>query len=298
MQFGYWTHNTPAWKDVLELCRGAEATGWDGVWHADHFMPNAEDNSGPANECWTTLTAIAALVPRVRVGHLVNSNTYRNPAVLAKMAAGVDIISGGRFVLGLGAGWQENEHESYGITLPSLTERMDRLEEAAAIVKSLLSQERTTFEGRYYQIQEAPLAPKPVQTPLPLLIGGGGERRTLRIVARFADEWNDWGTPEQVRRKAEVFKRHCTDVGRDPAEIRRSAATLLAFGTESPAIERAQRMNRPIMSGSTEDVRRTVQAYAAAGIDELIVADMVLGGVEEKKETLERFITEVGPEFR
>ena len=137
MRFGFWPGPNNSWNDTLALAKHAEAGGWHSVWYADHFMPNQEDTSGPTSECWTTLAALAASVPRVRVGALVTGNTYRHPAVLAKMAANVDNISGGRCVLGLGAGWQENEHKAYGIEFSTLGGRMSRFEEACQVISGL-----------------------------------------------------------------------------------------------------------------------------------------------------------------
>lgn len=196
MRFGFWPGAGSSWDETLELCRHAEATGWDTIWYADHFMPNVADPVGPTNESWTFVSAIAATVPRVRIGHLVNGNTYRYPPVTAKMAAGVDQISGGRFILGLGAGWQENEHAAYDIPFFDMPERLRRLDEACQIITGLFNDEKTTVDGRYYQIADAPLNPKPVQSPLPIMIGGGGEKVTLKITAKYTNEWNVWGTPE------------------------------------------------------------------------------------------------------
>ena len=180
-----------------------------GFWIADHFLPAAPPLEVPTHECWGVLAGLAVAVPRVRLGSLVVGNTYRHPAVLANMAATVDHLSGGRLVLGMGAGWQVNEHEAYGIPLPPVPERLARLEEACEVVTSLMRRSRTTFEGRFYQLIDAPLEPRPVQSELPLLIGGGGEKVTLRIAARWADEWNTWGTPEVLAHKNVVLDRHC-----------------------------------------------------------------------------------------
>lgn len=190
MKFSVWPNIAGKWTDLLDLAHHAEQTGWDGLWVADHFMPNAAAPAdlGPTNEAWTTLAAIAGSVPRIRLGTLVTGNTYRHPAVLAKQAATVDNISGGRLVLGMGSGWQENEHIAYGIPFYTVGSRLRRLEEACQVLKGLFSGERTTFEGKYYTLTDAPLAPKPVQGTLPLLIGGGGEKLTLRIAATYADE--------------------------------------------------------------------------------------------------------------
>ena len=299
MQFSVWPRASSPFEEVLAVAHHAEATGWDGVWIADHFMPNQADTSGPIGEAWTILAGLAALVPRVRLGSLVTGNTYRHPAVLAKMAAQVDVISGGRLTLGLGAGWQQNEHEAYGIDFSTVKGRLDRLDEACAVIKGLFANDETTFEGRYYQLTNAPLAPKPVQQPLPLLIGGGGERRTLRIAARHADQWNTWGTPELLAHKIEVLERHCEAIGRDPATIHRSAQATMVLSDDPSVVERALAADSArTIAGNAEQLRETVQAYIEAGVDELIVPDFNLGSLEEKSETYDRFLAEVAAPFR
>ena len=240
MQFAVWPGTQQAWSDILEVARHAELTGWDRVYVADHFMSNDDDASGPMLECWAVVTALAAAVPRVGIGTLVCGNTYRHPAVLAKQASSADVVSGGRIVLGLGAGWQQNEHDRYGIELPPVRERLDRFAEACAIVRSLTTQERTTFHGEHYALTDAPLEPKPVG-PLPLLVGGGGEKRTLRIAAEHAQEWNAWSTPDVFAHKSAVLDRHCADVGRDPAEIRRSTQALLFLSDDEAWLSRHPR---------------------------------------------------------
>src|SRR5205823_5649733 len=170
------------------------------------------------------------------------------------MATQVDIISNGRFVLGLGAGWQENEHRAYGIPYYTPGERLGRLNEACQIIRGLFQNERTTFKGRYYQVEDAPLSPKPVQQPLPLLIGGGGEKVTLRIAARHADEWNTWGTPETLGRKMAILDEHCATEGRDPKEIRRSAQALFFLDAEEGDVETARNARRfPVLAGNADE---------------------------------------------
>src|SRR5262247_2626201 len=157
MRFGVFTSLTGiSWADVLELWRHVESTGWDIACVTDHFMPNTKDREGAVLESWSTLSALAALVPRMRVGTIVLGNTYRHPAIVAKMAAQVDIISGGRLLLGLGAGWQQNEHEAYGIPFCPMRERLERLAEACQVIKSLWTERRSPFKGRYYQLSDAP----------------------------------------------------------------------------------------------------------------------------------------------
>jgi F420-dependent oxidoreductase-like protein len=292
MRLSFWPAPTQSYADVLALARHVEQTGWDGFWWADHFMADGKDTSGPWQESWTILSALAASVPRMRFGPLVMGNTYRHPTVLAKMAATLDHVSGGRVVLGLGAGWQENEHRAYGIPFYTLGERLARLDEACQVIKSLFANERTTFDGKYYQLTDAPLAPKPVQRPLPLLVGGGGEKKTLRIAARHADEWNVWGDPATLRRKNGILDGYCRELGRDPRQIRRSAVALLFLNDDKAFIENIKQRvtGRPIIAGNLDEVRAIVRDYEAAGVDELIVPDFTLGQGKAKLDVLDRFI--------
>ena len=299
MRFGFWPGPNNSWNDTLALAKHAEAGGWHSVWYADHFMPNQEDTSGPTSECWTTLAALAASVPRVRVGALVSGNTYRHPAVLAKMAANVDNISGGRCVLGLGAGWQENEHKAYGIEFSTLGGRMSRFEEACQVISGLFSNEKTNFAGKHYQLTDAPLAPKPVQSPLPLLIGGGGEQRTLRIAAKYANEWNVWGTPEVLAHKGAILNRYCEEVGRDPKSIAHSAQGMLTFTDDAAVLERMKASGRPVIGGDGPGIRALVEQYTEAGVDELIIPGFNLGrSLAEATTVMDRFQDEVMAHFK
>jgi F420-dependent oxidoreductase-like protein len=299
MRFGFWPGPNNSWNDTLALAKHAEAGGWHSVWYADHFMPNQEDTSGPTSECWTTLAGLAASVPRVRIGALVSGNTYRHPAVLAKMAANVDNISGGRCVLGLGAGWQENEHKAYGIEFSTLGGRMSRFEEACQVITGLFSNEKTNFAGKHYQLTDAPLAPKPVQSPLPLLIGGGGEQRTLRIAAKYANEWNVWGTPEVLAHKGAILNRYCEEVGRDPKSIAHSAQGMLTFTDDAAVLERMKASGRPVIGGDGPGIRALVEQYAEAGVDELIIPGFNLGrSLAEATTVMDRFQDEVMAHFK
>jgi F420-dependent oxidoreductase-like protein len=224
MRFAFKTspQNT-TWESMLEVWRAADDIEiFESGWTFDHFYPIlGQDPSGPCLEGWVTLTALAQATRRLRLGTLVTGIHYRHPAVLANMAATLDIISGGRLELGIGAGWNEEESGAYGIELGTPRERSDRFEEACEVLTGLLSpQLTTTFQGRYYEITDAYCNPKPVQQPHPpICIGGSGETRTLRTAARFAQHWNFvGGTPEQFRHKRDVLHQHCADVGRDPAE--------------------------------------------------------------------------------
>ena len=300
MRFSIWPNSTKPWSEILDLARHGEATGWDGVWIADHFMPNGPDVGGPMLEGWTTIAALAASVPRVRIGCLVSGNTYRHPAVLAKMATTADEVSGGRIVLGLGAGWQENEHVAYGIPLHETKERMARFREACAVVRSLLHEERTTFAGAHYSLVDAPCEPKGAPGPVPLLVGGGGEKVTLRIAAAHADECNVWGTPEVLASKGAVLDRHCEDLGRDPSTIERSAQALLFLSDDASWLDaqRAKEIPRATMIGTPSELVDVVGRYAEAGVDELIVPDFTLGPAARARDTYDRFLTEVAPSFR
>jgi F420-dependent oxidoreductase-like protein len=299
MRFSFWPSPQRSWDDLLARCRHVADTGWHGVWCADHFMPAGGDLSQPMAECWTTLAGLAAAVPRVRIGALVTGNTYRHPAVLANMASTVDRISGGRLVLGIGAGWQENEHEAYGMEFGTAGERLRKLEEACQVLTGLLTQERTDFEGEHYRLKQAPLEPKPVQERVPLLVGGGGEKVTMRIAATYADEWNVWGTPAVLGQKGKVLEQHCADVGRDPGEIRRSAVAMLFLSTDESWLEgkRALAADQPWIVGTPGEVGETVQAYRDAGVDELIIPDWNLGPIDRTKKTLDLFMSEVVPAF-
>jgi F420-dependent oxidoreductase-like protein len=300
MRFSLWPSSAQPWSEILDVSQHAERTGWDGVWLADHFMPFAEDTSGPMHECFTALAALAAAVPRVRIGSIVAGNTYRQPTVLAKQAATIDHIAGGRHVLGIGAGWQENEHVAYGIEFSTIKGRLDRLEEACAVITSLLSKDRTNFDGRYYTVTDAPLEPKPVQERLPLLVGGGGEKRTMRIAAQYADEWNVWGTPELLTQKGAVLEAHCESLGRDPKSISRGANALLYLSEDEKwvADRKGREVPRPTIIGTPAEVVDIMGAYRDAGVDEILIPDFNLGDPSRKRATMDLFINEVVPHIR
>jgi F420-dependent oxidoreductase-like protein len=301
MRFSIWLATEQPWDELIVSADHAERTGWDGVWVADHFMPAGERSDVPRLEAWTTIAGVAARVDRVRIGVLVTGNTYRHPAVLAKMAATVDHISGGRLVLGLGAGWQENEHEAYGIELPSVGERLARLDEACQVIRLLCSKERSNFEGRFYRLVDAPCEPKPVQRPLPLLIGGGGEKTTMRIAARYANEWNTWGLPDLIAHKLEVLEQHCREVGRDPASIRRSAQVLVFMSDDNEQLKRwrSEPPAMPRIVGTPPQIAEVIGRYAEIGLDEFIVQDQPLGrDATEKRYNMDRFLAEVATQFR
>jgi F420-dependent oxidoreductase-like protein len=218
------------WAEMLAVWKAADDIEvYESGWNFDHFYPIFDDPTGPCLEGWTTLAALAQATTRLRLGTMVTGIHYRHPAVLANMAAAVDIISDGRLELGVGSGWNEEESGAYGIELGTVTERFDRLDEACQVLIGLLSQETTDFDGRFYQLTSARNEPKGPQRPHPpICIGGGGEKRTLRITAKYAQHWNfPGGTPADFARKRDVLAEHCAAVGRDPKEIMMSAQIRL-----------------------------------------------------------------------
>jgi len=299
MRLSLWTSSNQPWSEILSAARHAAATGWDGVWIADHFMgnvPGPMPAEVPTLEAGSLVAALAAAVDRVRIGTLVYGNTYRHPAVLANMAATVDHVSGGRFVLGIGTGWQVNEHDQYGIDLPPTRELVDRFGEAIQVVRSLLREPTTTFAGDHYRLTDALCEPKPVQDPLPILVGAKGDRM-LGIAARYADEWNAWGLPDHIAERSAALDRACDAAGRDPSDIARSAQALVMFTEDDAEADRlAATVPRPLLVGTPERMREVVAGYAERGLDELIVPDFTFGPGARKIEALDRFREQVaGP---
>ena len=292
----------------LDLWRAAEELGLDWASAFDHFLPIQSDPTGPCFEGMTLLAAMAAHTTRLRCGMIVVGVTYRHPAVLANMAATIDHISGGRLEFGLGAAWYELEHDQYGIAFPRIGERMDMLDEACRICRSLWTEEQTTFEGRHYQLREAWCEPKPLQEPMPLWIGGSGERRTLRIVAEHATGWNTFLMPhDEYRHKLDVLERHCADVGRDPGEIRKQLVFRAALGeSEAEADERLRErasvlrldvdaMRETWIAGTPEQCVERLRPYAM----ELGVGDFVLfARPPADRGTFELLARDVAPALR
>lgn len=298
MRFSFWISAQHTWDEIVAFASHAESTGWDGVWVADHFMPNDDGAlDQPMQECFSLLAGLAAVVPRVRLGSLVAGNTYRHPAVLANQAATIDDIADGRFVLGIGAGWQENEHERYGIDLGTVTERIDWFEEACQVIVGLRDTARTTVEGERYQLRDAPMEPK-ARGRLPLLIGASGQRRMAAIVARYADEWNTWSTPELWLEKRVGFDRALDEIGRDPATLHTSTQALLFAGPDGAQTAADFAAIRPAIGGTAQQLIDQIGGWAEAGLDELIIPSFTLGGPERAAEVMDLVIEEVAPTFR
>ncbi len=283
-----------AWADLMAAGRAIEAAGFDSLWANDHFYPIAGAGQGPVTgqdgpvfEAWMTLAGWAAATTRIRLGCLVSGAAYRDPGLLVKMATALDHLSGGRAVLGLGAGWHEREHRAFGYPFPRLAERLDRLEETATVVRGLLDGRTVTLAGRWVAMEAARNDPPPVQARLPLLIGGSGERRTLPIVARYADVWNGEGDPEAYARRNAALDLRCSDVGRAPSSIRRTVGLppVCIRDTREAAVEALAIRLTPHTAGAGDAhawaesspfadtasaVADLLDAYAAAGASEAI----------------------------
>ena len=287
MKFSVWPNPERPTSEILDLARLADAEGWYGMWFADHYMPNTGSEAiqqGDVHECWGVLPAIAAVTERIRLGPLVSPTSVHHPAVLANRAATIDHVSNGRMVLGIGAGWQINEHEAYGIELQEPGPRVTRFDEAIQIIRSLLSEERTDFHGQFYDVTDAPADPKPVQSPLPILVGTGSPRM-LRITARHADEWNTWGGPEMAGGALEKLLTACEQVGRDPATMWKSAQALVfvSDNAEFAANIAGSDMGPRSIVGSTDELVDQLGRYAELGFDEFIVPDFTLGGTADER---------------
>ena len=303
MYFSAWANSAHPWTEVRDFVAEVENMGWDGFWYADHYMPNTPDGEpigGNFNECFSVLSALAATTSRLRLGSLVTPTTVNHPALIANRAATIDQISNGRFVLGMGAGWQINEHKAFGIELFDAKPRVDRFAEAIEIVSSMLSQERTTFKGEHFTITNAPCEPKPVQSPLPILVGTGGTRM-LRLTARFAQEWNTWGTPEVAGGVIKKLREACEKEGRDPATVRASVQPLFFITPTEDAAEKLKAhvpADRSVL-GTPAQLVDAVGEYKELGFDEICVPDFTMGATpEERLEKYGIFWNEVASQFR
>ncbi|TDE02197.1 LLM class F420-dependent oxidoreductase [Jiangella asiatica] len=253
MRYGLKLSQRAPIDEYREVWRIADDAGFDHCWNMDHFATLGDDPTGDIFDAWTLLAAMAEATSRTRIGCMVTGNTYRHPGVLAKIATTVDHLSGGRLEFGIGAAWAEIEHVMLGLPFGTVGDRLDRLDEACQLIRSLWTQPHTTFEGRHYQLRDAIAEPKPVQRPHPpIWIGGSGRKRTLRIAAQYADVWNASGaSPEEMAELSAVLDQHCADLGRDPATIRRTVQVRLP----QPA----------------SDVLPLVERYARAGVDDIIL---------------------------
>jgi len=281
LRFGVLTYpEHVTYREIVQTWHESDDAGFDSAFVFDHFVPFTGDANGSCLESWTLLSALAAQTKQVRVGVLVTGNTYRHPALLAKMAVTVDHISHGRLILGLGAGWHEQEHRMYGFALPPTGERARRLREAVTMFKQLFAAEKSTFNGKYYQLTDAPFAPKAVQKPHPpILIGGTGPKVILPLAARQANIWHFYGgsEAESLRQTCAAFDALCRKVGRDPHEL-----------------EKATSLYPSQLLGTPKEVVARLRSIADAGIGHLIIE---LSHPYDRQ-FLRRFAKDILPQFR
>ncbi|NKB97335.1 MAG: LLM class flavin-dependent oxidoreductase [Pseudomonadales bacterium] len=291
------------WPTIRQYVTALESCGWDSVWFADHFIPPGADRPGEALTAFEGLTAIATvagMTERLRLGNLVLGNTYRNPAHVAKIAGTIDTMSGGRFTLAIGAGWYKREHEAYGWSFPSMKERQDRFEEAVQVLRLLIhSTEPVDFHGQYYDLDGASLSPGSHEKPIPIMIGGTGEKRTLRTLARYGDVMNldGWAgggmALEHYKHKAAVVDQHCEDAGRDPKEIRRTLLMPCYVTDNQDLIDRAVKNLGPgTVAGPKQYVIDRIGEFKEAGVAEIMFGGVTDGGLERIQLLQEEIISQ------
>ncbi len=265
---GFWVQRT-GWPELRDAVLRCEAAGFDDLWIDDHLLCDEGDWHSPKLEGWTTLAAIAAITERPRLGHMVVANTLRNPGLVAKMATTLDHVSGGRMILGLGAAWFAREHEAFGCDFGAGPgERLDRLGEAVPLIRRLLDGETISHQGRFYQFDEALCAPRPIQARLPILIGGSGPRKAIPMVARCADLWNAYGSPDELAAADAILRGACDVVGRDHREIERTVNVNIVIRPTRAEAERAWAgwvgVHCPIDGEERLDAAGTIKEVAAA----------------------------------
>lgn len=290
-----------AFEAMVQMAKVADEQGYESIWMADHLL-TVPPSHEKIFEAWTTAAALVRETSRVRVGQMVTGNDYRNPALQAKMASSLDVISHGRFTFGIGAGWYEPDYAAFGYEFRPGPERLRQLEEALQIILSMWTQDETTFEGKYYQVHGAVNEPRGVQTPhIPLLIAGAGEKVTLRLVAQYGDACNVIDSPEGLKHKYEVLAKHCEAVGRDYDSILRTAASICVIGeTDEAARSLLPPGPNPVypgdylsycLVGTPETIRQRLAAYEEAGVQELAITFIGAAGFTDT-EMLRRFATE------
>lgn len=302
MRFSVWPAPGRPVDEILDLARLTDDLGWFSFWFADHYMGNSGSEElvpGDVHEAWSVLPAVAAVTSSIRLGPLVAPTSVHHPALLANRAATIDHLSNGRMVLGLGAGWQINEHHAYGIELEAPGPRVSRFEESIQIVRSLLDNERTSFAGDFYNFSDAPCDPKPIQDSLPILVGTGGPRM-CRITARHAQEWNTWGAPEMATGRRTTYTTACEAVDVDPGSLHTSVQAMFFLTEDDDQIAKikASETGERSVAGSIDHIVATIGEYAELGFDEVIVPDFTLGKTrEERFDAYHRFTAEVIPSF-
>ena len=270
-----------AYETMTRVAQTAEEVGFASAWLVDHFHTIPYPSQEVTFECWTTTAALARDTSTIRIGQMVTCNSYRHPALLAKMASTVDVLSHGRLNVGIGAGWSEQEYRAYGYAYPDGPERLRQLREAVQVMLGMWTQEEAYFEGTYYQVRGAINRPKGVQQPhIPLLIGGDGEKVTLKLVAQYADACNVGDDPPTVKQKLAILKQHCATVGRDYESIHRTSTTFCLIADRDELAraqlptERKARIGNKVTTaliGSPETIRQRLVAYEEAGVQELVL---------------------------
>ncbi len=291
VRLSLWPNLQQPWAEIVAVVQHVERAGWDGVYVADHFMGDGGGFGAvdtPTFEATAALGALAGCTDRVRLGSLVLGATYRHPAMVANWAATIDQTCNGRFVLGVGAGWQQNEHEQYGIGLPDVGERVSRFAAYCDALRQLLNDPFANVSSPWFNLSNAVCEPKPKQTPLPLLVGGKGDRM-LAITARHANEWNMWSNAEILAPRLEALTRACERIGRDPATIAVSTQALVLV-TNDPVKARSlveAVAPRPAFAGTVTEIIEQMAGWAALGVDEVIVPDFVLGHGSRRLDALD-----------
>lgn len=289
MRFGaaFWIQMTD-WLALRDACVAAEAAGFDTIWIDDHLLTDEGDWRTGKLEGWSVLAALASVTTSARLGLLVGANTFRNPGLTAKLATTLDHLSGGRAILGLGGGWFEREHDAFGLDFGgSVGERLDRLDEAAMLIRRLLDGEQVTHDGRFYRMVDALCAPRPIQPKLPILIGGAGPEKTLRTTARYADLWNGYGAPERIAEVSDVLRRRCAEEGRPFEAIERTVVMDVVIRDDAASANEAHaeiedrhglegrvgsdgRRRDLSAGGPPQDVATFLRGYEAIGVREVM----------------------------
>ncbi|MGZ4104406.1 MAG: TIGR03560 family F420-dependent LLM class oxidoreductase [Actinomycetota bacterium] len=294
------------WEEIVRIWKRAEELGYDTAWTYDHFTAVMLDPATPCLEAWTCLAALATQTRSLRIGTLVTGNTYRHPAILAKVATTVDVISGGRVEFGIGAGWYEPEHEMFGLRFGGGRERAERLDEALVVIRSLWEEAKTSFQGTHYTIHDAVAEPKPVQRPHPpITIAASGEKVMLPIVARHADAWSSFGSPDLFRRRIQMLDELARTNGRDPASIEKAVlmpaivaddmepfAFMLTGWAAYLGVDEQEGRNW-MLAGTGDEVCRQVDAFIDAGVSHIVILVTPFNA-----DVLERFAAEVLPRYR
>lgn len=301
-QFGF------TYDEVAQIAKEAERLGFYGLWTSDHLFWDSRSGRRNCLEAWTLLTALAPVTSKLRLGTLVSCNSYRPPSILAKIASSLDHLSNGRLEFGIGAGWKELEYRAYGIPFPSIGTRLSQLEEAVQVVRLLWTQERASFSGTHYQLQEALCAPKPVQQPPRIWIAGGGEKVMLRIVAQYADGWNILlrSSVETVKRKTDILRRHCDTQKRDFSTIEKSLFLAVVLAEDEKELKRREAESAQALggrglwasrelgtAGTPERLAETLRALQALGFHHF----QMVFPYKQEREMLQRFAEQVVPQL-